>query len=197
MKNASEPSASPHRSMNFGVGLWGCGWWTQRDGDCGRAFAVHCRCRQEWRRCCPASRDRVAIRHRPAHRKRPRSRRLTQPQQTGQPAAAGDAAAGATLLDKITVVSRTGETAIETLASVSHVDQEQLDRAHGDDAARHFLRRAGRCRAVRRQARRFQRQHPRPAGFRPRRRDRRRRAGRTSSAPATARRACSGSTRNW
>lgn len=37
-------------------------------------------------------------------------------------------AAGTTQLDKITVVSRTGETAIEQMASVSHVDQEQLDR---------------------------------------------------------------------
>ncbi|WP_292528861.1 TonB-dependent hemoglobin/transferrin/lactoferrin family receptor [Mesorhizobium sp.] len=38
------------------------------------------------------------------------------------------AAAGATLLDQILVVSRTGETAINSLASVSHVDQEQLQR---------------------------------------------------------------------
>ncbi|AZO42910.1 TonB-dependent hemoglobin/transferrin/lactoferrin family receptor [Mesorhizobium sp. M7D.F.Ca.US.005.01.1.1] len=38
------------------------------------------------------------------------------------------AQAGATLLDKILVISRTGETAIESLASASHVDQEQLDR---------------------------------------------------------------------
>jgi hemoglobin/transferrin/lactoferrin receptor protein len=37
-------------------------------------------------------------------------------------------AEGNTVLDQITVVSRTGETAIDTLASVSHVDQEQLDR---------------------------------------------------------------------
>ncbi len=36
--------------------------------------------------------------------------------------------AGATALDRITVVSRTDETAIEQLASVSHVDQEQLER---------------------------------------------------------------------
>ncbi|SDA43719.1 TonB-dependent hemoglobin/transferrin/lactoferrin family receptor [Mesorhizobium qingshengii] len=35
---------------------------------------------------------------------------------------------GATLLDKILVLSRTGETAIESLASASHVGQEQLDR---------------------------------------------------------------------
>ncbi|WP_184873650.1 TonB-dependent hemoglobin/transferrin/lactoferrin family receptor [Mesorhizobium sangaii] len=35
---------------------------------------------------------------------------------------------GATLLDKILVLSRTGETAIESLASASHIDQEQLDR---------------------------------------------------------------------
>ena len=35
---------------------------------------------------------------------------------------------GATALDQITVVSRTDETAIETMASVSHVDQEQLER---------------------------------------------------------------------
>ncbi|MES0196851.1 TonB-dependent hemoglobin/transferrin/lactoferrin family receptor [Mesorhizobium sp. M0011] len=38
------------------------------------------------------------------------------------------APAGATLLDKILVISRTGETAIESLASASHLDQEQLDR---------------------------------------------------------------------
>lgn len=35
---------------------------------------------------------------------------------------------GVTVLDQITIVSRTGETAIEQMASVSHVDQEQLDR---------------------------------------------------------------------
>lgn len=35
---------------------------------------------------------------------------------------------GTTRLDKITVVSRTGETAIEQMASVSQVDQEQLER---------------------------------------------------------------------
>ncbi len=35
---------------------------------------------------------------------------------------------GTTQLDQITVVSRTGESAIETMASVSHVDQEQLER---------------------------------------------------------------------
>ncbi|RVB66215.1 TonB-dependent receptor, partial [Mesorhizobium sp. M7A.F.Ca.CA.002.04.1.1] len=38
------------------------------------------------------------------------------------------APAGATLLDKILVISRTGETAIESLASASHIGQEQLDR---------------------------------------------------------------------
>ncbi|MER9135183.1 TonB-dependent hemoglobin/transferrin/lactoferrin family receptor [Mesorhizobium sp. M0830] len=38
------------------------------------------------------------------------------------------APAGATLLDQILVISRTGETAIESLASASHIDQEQLDR---------------------------------------------------------------------
>ena len=38
------------------------------------------------------------------------------------------APAGVTLLDKILIISRTGETAIESMASVSHVDQEQLDR---------------------------------------------------------------------
>ena len=41
---------------------------------------------------------------------------------------AAPATSGATPLDKITIVSRTGETAIEQMASVSHVDQEQLDR---------------------------------------------------------------------
>jgi hemoglobin/transferrin/lactoferrin receptor protein len=38
------------------------------------------------------------------------------------------APAGVTLLDKILIISRTGETAIESLASACHVDQEQLDR---------------------------------------------------------------------
>jgi hemoglobin/transferrin/lactoferrin receptor protein len=47
--------------------------------------------------------------------------------QTGEQAAA-PATSGATPLDKITIVSRTGESAIEQMASVSHVDQEQLDR---------------------------------------------------------------------
>ena len=37
-------------------------------------------------------------------------------------------ATGTTLLDKILLLSRTGETAIESLASASHVDQEQLER---------------------------------------------------------------------
>ncbi|MBZ9774210.1 TonB-dependent hemoglobin/transferrin/lactoferrin family receptor [Mesorhizobium sp. CO1-1-8] len=52
-------------------------------------------------------------------------------QQTDQTKKADEekaAQAGATLLDKILVISRTGETAIESLASASHVDQEQLDR---------------------------------------------------------------------
>lgn len=35
---------------------------------------------------------------------------------------------GATLLDKVLISSRTGETAIETMGSASHVDQEQIDR---------------------------------------------------------------------
>ncbi|RVD61757.1 TonB-dependent hemoglobin/transferrin/lactoferrin family receptor [Mesorhizobium sp. M2D.F.Ca.ET.185.01.1.1] len=61
-----------------------------------------------------------------------------QAQQAAQPAAsqpAGQAkktnekASGdETLLDKILVISRTGETAIQSLASTSHVDKEQLDR---------------------------------------------------------------------
>lgn len=37
-------------------------------------------------------------------------------------------ASGATLLDRILLLSRTGETAIESLSSSSHVDREQLDR---------------------------------------------------------------------
>ena len=39
-------------------------------------------------------------------------------------------AGNATLLDKILLLSRTGETAIESLSSSSHVDQEQIGRAH-------------------------------------------------------------------
>lgn len=55
----------------------------------------------------------------------------TDQQQTEQaqvPEEAALAPAGATLLDQILVISRTGETAIDSLASVSHVDQEQLER---------------------------------------------------------------------
>ncbi|MER8866915.1 TonB-dependent hemoglobin/transferrin/lactoferrin family receptor [Mesorhizobium sp. M0751] len=60
-------------------------------------------------------------------------------QQTAQPAAdqqtdlsqqpeQAKPAPGITLLDKILILSRTGETAIESLASASHVDEEQLER---------------------------------------------------------------------
>ncbi|TIT35615.1 MAG: TonB-dependent receptor, partial [Mesorhizobium sp.] len=51
-----------------------------------------------------------------------------QPEQAQTPEEAALAPAGATLLDQILVISRTGETAIDSLASVSHVDQEQLER---------------------------------------------------------------------
>src|SRR5689334_10014718 len=37
-------------------------------------------------------------------------------------------AAGNTVLDQITIVSKTGESAIDTMASVSHVDQAQIER---------------------------------------------------------------------
>lgn len=40
-------------------------------------------------------------------------------------------ASGATLLDKIMLLSRTGETAMETMASASHVDREQIERRMG------------------------------------------------------------------
>ncbi|RUZ75316.1 TonB-dependent hemoglobin/transferrin/lactoferrin family receptor [Mesorhizobium sp. M7A.F.Ca.US.006.01.1.1] len=62
------------------------------------------------------------------------SAQLANAQQAAQPADQQKAneekaaPAGATLLDKILVISRTGETAIESLASASHVGQEQLDR---------------------------------------------------------------------
>ncbi|MEI9409408.1 TonB-dependent hemoglobin/transferrin/lactoferrin family receptor [Mesorhizobium salmacidum] len=61
------------------------------------------------------------------------AQQATQPasEQTGQSKKTDQekaAPSGATLLDKILVLSRTGETAIESLASASHVDQEQLDR---------------------------------------------------------------------
>lgn len=50
--------------------------------------------------------------------------------QQGQNQQASDAkpAGNVTLLDRVLLLSRTGETAIESLASVSHVDQEQIDR---------------------------------------------------------------------
>lgn len=51
-----------------------------------------------------------------------------QAEQAQAPEEAGSAPAGVTLLDQILVISRTGETAIDSLASTSHVDQEQLDR---------------------------------------------------------------------
>ncbi|WP_315919712.1 TonB-dependent hemoglobin/transferrin/lactoferrin family receptor [Mesorhizobium sp. SP-1A] len=49
-------------------------------------------------------------------------------QQAGQTADEKKDASGATLLDKIMLISRLGESAIESLSSSSHVDQEQLDR---------------------------------------------------------------------
>lgn len=45
-----------------------------------------------------------------------------------QPEKVKPAPAGTTLLDKILILSRTGETAIESLASASYVDEEQLER---------------------------------------------------------------------
>lgn len=55
----------------------------------------------------------------------PAGQRADEQKNTDQEKAAPD---GATLLDKILVISRTGETAIESLSSASHVDQEQLER---------------------------------------------------------------------
>ncbi|MDX8521200.1 TonB-dependent receptor plug domain-containing protein [Mesorhizobium sp. VK23D] len=50
-------------------------------------------------------------------------------QQTDQAKKTEEKPAGdSTLLDKILVISRTGETAIQSLASASHVDRKQLDR---------------------------------------------------------------------
>jgi hemoglobin/transferrin/lactoferrin receptor protein len=50
-------------------------------------------------------------------------------QESGKEAASTKAASGKTTrLDKITVVSRTGESAMETMASASHVDQEDIER---------------------------------------------------------------------
>lgn len=51
-----------------------------------------------------------------------------QDEQVGQAEASRTDESGATLLDKMMLASRTGETAIESLSSSSHVDQEQLDR---------------------------------------------------------------------
>lgn len=48
--------------------------------------------------------------------------------QDSEPAAEEPTAAAGTRLDRITVVSRTGETPIEMMGSVSQVDEEQLDR---------------------------------------------------------------------
>ena len=53
----------------------------------------------------------------------------TDTEQAGQKKAeAGKDAAGATLLDKIMLASRIGESAIESLSSSSHVDREQIER---------------------------------------------------------------------
>ncbi|PTE09156.1 TonB-dependent receptor [Mesorhizobium helmanticense] len=56
------------------------------------------------------------------------AQQATEQTDQAQQAEAAQAPAGATLLDQILVVSRTGETAIESLSSSSHVDQEQLER---------------------------------------------------------------------
>ena len=65
-----------------------------------------------------------------------RAQQAAQPasdKQVDQKKADEKAAADGTLLDKILVISRTGETAIQSLASASHVDQQQLDRKQGPD----------------------------------------------------------------
>ncbi|RUV92947.1 TonB-dependent receptor plug domain-containing protein, partial [Mesorhizobium sp. M1A.F.Ca.IN.020.04.1.1] len=61
-----------------------------------------------------------------------KAQQATQPaadQQSDQTKKTDQKSAGdSTLLDKILVISRTGETAIQSLASASHVDKEQLER---------------------------------------------------------------------
>jgi hemoglobin/transferrin/lactoferrin receptor protein len=52
----------------------------------------------------------------------------TTPAGAKEPAQNTSAAGKSTRLDKITVVSRTGESAMETMASASHVDQEDIER---------------------------------------------------------------------
>jgi hemoglobin/transferrin/lactoferrin receptor protein len=114
--------------------------------------------------------------------------------QTAQPAeqqAQGKAAAqdtsATTLLDRILVVSRTGESSIESLASTSQVDQEQIDRRMAATSQDLLFGVPGVA---------LQRQYPRSAGLRSCRGDCRRR-GRISSGPVTAPNRWCGSTPNW
>lgn len=67
----------------------------------------------------------IALGSAPAQAQETNQQQADQAQQTAQPLPDDT---GATVLDTITVVSRTGETAIETMASVSQVSGEQLER---------------------------------------------------------------------
>ncbi|MER9582980.1 TonB-dependent hemoglobin/transferrin/lactoferrin family receptor [Mesorhizobium sp. M0276] len=67
----------------------------------------------------------IALSAQPANAQQAADQQTDQTKKTDEEKAAP---AGATLLDQILVISRTGETAIESLASASHVGQEQLNR---------------------------------------------------------------------
>jgi hemoglobin/transferrin/lactoferrin receptor protein len=115
MKNASQPRASQQRTWIWSWGMGLVTWeWRGRSAANGAAALL-------------ASVAAIALSAQLAN-----AQQATQPadQQTDQTKADEEKAAqaGTTLLDKILVISRTGETAIESLASASHVDQEQLDR---------------------------------------------------------------------
>ena len=172
-ENASKPPREPARNMIWSWGYGDDGWWTGWGERCGGTSAGLIGIDGNGGAAVRRGGDRVqsgAGRRAAGDRQTGSSRRRA----AGSREAAKDAS-GATLLDKITVVSRTGETAIETLASVSHIDQEQLDRRMATTPLDIFFGVPGI--ALQSDAKRaaLKRQHPRPAGFRPRRGDRRRR----------------------
>jgi hemoglobin/transferrin/lactoferrin receptor protein len=70
----------------------------------------------------------IALASAPAFAQQVAGSPAVQTEQTESPASAAPTTASVTVLDQVTVVSKTGESAIDTMASVSHIDKEQLDR---------------------------------------------------------------------
>ncbi len=141
---------------------------------------------------------------RPSERKKQAKRKPAKPQAEQQAAApvlnayAQIGRAPVQSLDTITVAaSKTEERAIDALAPVSVVTLEQIQGLQPNRLVRHLLQRARRVVPGSRRRSVHRHQHPRPAGFRPRRGRGRRRAAELSAHRPQSPTARSSSIPNW